>query len=202
MYQLFFKRILDLIFSTVGIILLIPVFIGIAIGIKYDSKGPIFFSQVRIGQYKKPFNLLKFRSMHINTKKTELQVTSLNDSRITSFGKFIRKYKLDELPQLLNVVKGQMSLVGPRPEVQKYINYYPKDYEIILSIKPGITDTAAILFRNEEKILSQYTNIEKAYIEEILPQKIKLYIEYIHNVTLLSDTCILFRTLFSINQKE
>ena len=194
-YKKYGKRIFDVTASAFGLILLSPVFLGIAVIIKLTSKGPVFYIQKRMGKNFKEFNLYKFRSMIVDADKKGLQITSGDDPRITKIGKFIRKTKLDELPQLINVLKGDMSLVGPRPEVKKYVMLKKEDYEKVLSVKPGITDLAAIEFRDEEKILEKYNDKEKAYIEIILPKKIELYKKYIDNISFKNDINIILKTL-------
>ena len=176
------KRVFDIVLSLCGLLLLSPLFIIVAVLIKVTSKGDIFYIQKRVGQGFKEFDLYKFRSMK---NEKGLQITSKDDPRITKVGRFIRKTKIDELPQLLNVLKGDMSLVGPRPEVKKYVDLFQEDYKKILSIKPGITDLAAIEYRNEEEVLSSYRDKEKAYIKTILPTKIELYYQYIKNISFL-----------------
>ena len=195
MYRAFGKRAFDLLSSISGLIILSPLFILISIWVKTSSKGPIFFVQKRVGKDFKEFNLYKFRSMVVDAPKTGLQITSGDDPRITKVGKFIRKTKIDELPQLINVIKGEMSLVGPRPEVKKYVDIKKDDYKKVLSVHPGITDLAAIEFRDEEKILEGFEDKEKAYINEVLPQKIALYYKYIDNITFKSDIKIILQTL-------
>ena len=194
-YKKYGKRIFDVTASACGLILLSPLFLGIAVIIKLTSKGPVFYIQKRMGKNFKEFNLYKFRSMIVDADKKGLQITSGDDPRITKIGKFIRKTKLDELPQLINVLKGDMSLVGPRPEVKKYVMLKKEDYEKVLSVKPGITDLAAIEFRDEEKILEKYNDKEKAYIEIILPKKIELYKKYIDNISFKNDINIILKTL-------
>ena len=186
------KRVFDIVLSLCGLLLLSPLFIITAVLIKVTSKGDIFYIQKRVGQGFKEFDLYKFRSMK---NEKGLQITSKDDPRITKVGKFIRKTKIDELPQLLNVLKGDMSLVGPRPEVKKYVELFQEDYKKILSIKPGITDLAAIEYRNEEEILSSYHDKERAYIETILPTKIELYYKYIKNISFFNDIIIILKTL-------
>jgi len=186
------KRVFDFIMSLMGLILLFPIFIIIALLIKFSSNGNIFYMQTRIGKNFKPFNLYKFRSMR---EAKGLSITSKDDPRITSLGKFIRKTKIDELPQLLNVLKGEMSLVGPRPEVEKYVYIQEEAYQNILTIKPGITDLAAIEYRNEEEILSEYQDKEEAYIQEIQPRKILFYKQYLQEITLVNDIKIILQTL-------
>jgi lipopolysaccharide/colanic/teichoic acid biosynthesis glycosyltransferase len=201
-YTKYGKRIFDVAASIIGLIVLFPFFIIIAILIKLNDKGPIFYKQKRIGQNFKPFELLKFRTMVVNADKMGPAVTKDGDPRITKIGKFLRKTKLDELPQLWNVIRGDMSIVGPRPEVEKYIQYYENDYKEILKVKPGITDYATIKFRNEEEILSKYDDTESAYIKYVLPEKIKLYKTYIKEISLLTDLKIIFWTLWRIVSKN
>ena len=189
------KKKMDFVFALFGVLILLPLFFLVSIIIKLTSKGKIIYIQKRVGQNFKEFNLYKFRSMINSADKKGIQVTTKTDKRITSFGRILRKTKLDELPQLFNVLKGDMSFVGPRPEVLKYINYYKKDYKKILTIKPGITDFAAIEFRDEENLLSKYQNVEKAYIEIILPKKIKLYKQYLKKISFLTDLKLIFQTL-------
>ena len=195
MYKKFGKRIFDIIASLVGIILLLPVFVFIGLWVKLSSKGPIIFVQKRVGKDFKEFNLYKFRSMVVGAESKGPGVTSKDDARITKVGKFIRSTKIDELPQLFNVLKGDMSLVGPRPELKKFVDAKKDEYKKVLSVKPGITDNAAIEFRDEEQIMSQYEDKEKAYIDKILPQKIKLYYSYIDNISFLNDIKLILKTL-------
>ena len=195
MYKKFGKRVFDLIASIFGVIFFLPVFIIVPILIKIGSKGPVFFVQKRVGRDFKEFNLYKFRSMVADAPKKGLQITSTDDPRITKIGRVLRKTKLDELPQLINVIKGDMSLVGPRPEVKKYVDLKKDEYKKILSVRPGITDLAAIEFVNEEEILSKFNDKEKAYIKKILPQKIALYNKYIDSISFLEDIRIILKTL-------
>lgn len=192
------KRAFDFTASLIGLTLILPLMAVLALLIKLSDRGPVFYHSKRIGQNFKPFNLLKFRTMVVNADKIGPLVTKDGDPRITKIGRFLRKTKLDELPQLLNVIKGEMSLVGPRPEVEKYVNYFRKDYEEILKNKLGITDYAAIEFRNEDEILREFEDTEKAYIERILPEKIKLYKTYVKQVGFLTDLQIIFKTLWRI----
>lgn len=195
MYKKSGKRAFDIVASLIGLLLLSPLLIIIALWVKLSSKGPVFFTQKRVGRDFKEFNLYKFRSMVVGADSQGPGVTSSDDNRITKVGRFIRKTKIDELPQLLNVLKGDMSLVGPRPELKKFVDAYTEEYKKVLSVKPGITDNAAIEFRNEEEIMSQYQDKERAYIDIILPQKIKLYYDYIDNISFLNDMKLLLHTL-------
>ena len=197
-YAYFGKRCLDIILSTLGLFLLSPIIFIVSFLVVVSSPGPVFFVQERVGQHFKSFKLYKFRTMVTDAAQVGLSVTVKGDVRITPLGRFLRKTKLDELPQLWNVVKGDMSLVGPRPEVKKYVEKFLKEYQVILEIKPGITDKAAIEFRCEESILSQYNDVEKAYIQHVLPQKIKLYHQYRSNLSLTQDLFLIFKTVYSI----
>jgi len=152
--------------------------------------------QERLGKNFRPFKMLKFRSMVVNNAQNHSLVTAKQDARITPLGGLLRAYKLDELPQLINVLKGDMSLVGPRPEVERYINHYKSDYTFILKINPGITDNAAIAFKNEEDILQQYDNPQEAYIQKIMPQKIQLYKDYMQNISFFNDIKLILKTIF------
>ncbi|MFT8342958.1 MAG: sugar transferase, partial [Clostridium beijerinckii] len=171
------KRIFDLICSTLGLIVLSPILIVIAIRIKTDSDGPVFFKQIRIGEKNKEFEILKFRTMVVDAEKLGRQITVGNDSRITKIGAFLRKYKLDELPQLINVFKGDMSLVGPRPEVPRYVKMYNEEQRRVLEVKPGITDLASIRYRDENDLLGEAENPDDFYINTIMPDKLALNIE-------------------------
>lgn len=194
------KRAFDILVSFFGLILLFPLFIVVAIFVKIDSKGPIFFSQERIGKDFKPFRILKFRTM-VQTKDGPF-ITAANDQRITRIGKYLRRYKIDELPQLFNVLKGDMSLVGPRPEIKRYVDLFESEYRTILKVRPGITDPASIRYSNEEIILSQSPDYERLYIKKILPEKINLSIEYIKNHNMIIDIMIILKTIFKIGNSK
>lgn len=192
------KRAFDLVSCIVGLVLLTPLFIIVAIWITIDSSGPIFFRQERVGRNGEVFRIHKFRTMRIDSENKG-RLTVGNDNRITSSGHFLRKSKVDELPQLIDVVLGKMSLVGPRPEVQEFIDEYPKDIrDIVLSVRPGITDRASIEMVDENKLLAGYEDPRQAYIDIILPIKQKYYIDYINNQTLAGDLCIIKDTLIKI----
>ncbi|KAA1194820.1 sugar transferase [Photorhabdus heterorhabditis] len=192
------KRIFDLTSSSIGLIILSPILIVIAIWIKIDSKGPIFFRQKRVGQYNQNFYIHKFRSMTIGSEQKG-QLTIGHDLRVTNSGRFIRKYKLDELAQLIDVIQGKMSLVGPRPEVPQFMEKYPDDIRHkILSVKPGITDLASIEMIDENQILSQYKDPHQAYIDIIMPIKAKYYLNYINNRSLFYDLKIIFKTIYKV----
>ncbi len=191
-------RFFDILFSVIGLILLIPIFIIVGIAIKIDSKGPILYRQKRIGKNGIDFFLLKFRSMYTESDKKGLITIGNNDSRITRVGRFIRKYKIDELPQLLNVLNGSMSLVGPRPEVSKYVELYNNYQRRVLSIRPGITDFASIYFKNENEILNNKSDPEEYYIKYLVPQKIRLNLIYINNYNVKTYFLIIFKTIKSV----
>ena len=192
-------RLFDITFSIIGLIVLSPIFLVLCVLVGFESKGGIIYKQERIGLYGKSFKLYKFRSMYANADKKGLLITvGEKDPRITSIGYFLRKYKLDELPQLLNVLIGDMSIVGPRPEVKRYVDLYTREQKKVLNVRPGITDKASIVFKNENEILSQYKDPEKAYIEVIMPQKIELNMAYINQPTIRAYFSIIFRTLKEI----
>ena len=191
-------RFFDFILSLVGLVVLAPIFIVLAIWIKIDSKGPVFYKQVRVGQNGIDFGLFKFRSMVVDADKKGLITVGGRDPRITRSGYFIRKYKLDELPQLINVLVGDMSLVGPRPEVRKYVDLYTDEQQKVLSVKPGITDYASIEYVDENEILGKSSDPEKVYIEEIMPEKIKYNMKYINNKSLFEYFKIILLTVLKI----
>ena len=191
-------RFFDFILSLVGLVVLAPIFIVLAILIKIDSKGPVFYKQVRVGQNSIDFGLFKFRSMVVDADKKGLITVGGRDPRITRSGYFIRKYKLDELPQLINVLLGDMSLVGPRPEVRKYVDLYTDEQQKVLSVKPGITDYASIEYMDENEVLGKSSDPEKTYIEEIMPEKIKYNMKYIQNKNVSEYFKIIFLTLLKI----
>jgi lipopolysaccharide/colanic/teichoic acid biosynthesis glycosyltransferase len=172
------KRIFDLFCSLLGLIILFPIFLMIILIIYLDSRGGPFYNQTRVGRYNRDFKLWKFRSMRINSDKQGLLTIGNNDSRITKVGVYLRKYKLDELPQLFNVLVGNMSLVGPRPEVRKYVDLYTKDQKVVLNLKPGITDMASIKYRDENDILKKYDEPEQAYVRIVMPDKIQINLNY------------------------
>ena len=191
-------RFFDFILGLVGLVVLAPIFIMLAIWIKIDSKGPVFYKQVRVGQNGIDFGLFKFRSMVVDADKKGLITVGGRDPRITRSGYFIRKYKLDELPQLINVLVGDMSLVGPRPEVRKYVDLYTDEQQKVLSVKPGITDYASIEYMDENEILGKSSDPEKTYIEDIMPEKIKYNMKYINNKNLFEYFKIIFLTVLKI----
>lgn len=188
------KRIFDIVASSCGLLVLSPMFLIIAIWIKLDSKGPVFYRQVRVGRHNKDFRIFKFRSMRVGADKGSLVTIGGRDPRITRSGYFIRKYKLDEFPQLINVFMGQMSLVGPRPEVRHYVNYWTTEQLHALDVRPGITDPASIKFRNENELMETAENPEEYYINVIMQEKIRLYLEYVNKANLWYDIKLIFNT--------
>lgn len=195
------KRLFDILFSLSSLILLSIVFLVIALIIKLWMSGPVFFSQERVGRNGKLFNLYKFRSMSVVKETSKGNFEIGGSLRITPLGKFLRKTKLDELPQLVNVLKGEMSIVGPRPEIKKWTEVYPSKWAIVLSVKPGITDNASIEFRNEEELLAKSDHPEIAYQKEILPKKLDLYEDYIKTRSLIGDIKIILQTIFVVITK-
>jgi lipopolysaccharide/colanic/teichoic acid biosynthesis glycosyltransferase len=192
------SRLLDLVLASLALILLSPLFIVLAIWIKLDSSGTVIYKQLRVGQYGKEFWLYKFRSMKANADKDSLLTFGETDSRITASGKFIRKYKLDELPQLFNVLSGKMSIVGPRPEVKKYVDLYTNEQKTVLNVRPGITDYASVVYYNEAEILAKQSNPEEYYINAIMPDKIKLNQKYIQNPSLLNYFRVILFTVKAV----
>ena len=184
-------RLLDIVLSLLGLIFLLPIFLILAVWMKFDSQGSIFFRQIRVGKDGRDFRIYKFRTMIVNAEKMGIITIGERDPRITNSGYFLRKYKLDELPQLINVLKGEMSFVGPRPEVRKYVEMYNQE-------QPGITDYASIEYINEDEILGKSSDPEKTYIEEIMPQKIKYNMKYINNKTVIEYFKIIFLTIIKI----
>lgn len=191
-------RLLDIIFSTLGIIILLPLFMIICLIIKADSKGGCFFIQERIGKDGKPFGIYKFRTMRCGADVDGLLTIGTHDKRITRVGTFLRKTKIDELPQLWNVLKGEMSIVGPRPEVEKYVRLYTEEQLRVLSVRPGITDYASIEYVNENEFLSQASDPDRAYIEKVMPHKIELSMRYLEHYTVSEYLKIIFLTLKKI----
>ncbi len=193
------KRWFDLLASGLGLVLLAPLLLVLAVWLKLDSKGPVFFRQERVGRDGKLFRIHKFRTMVTDAERRGLQITVGADARVTRVGQWMRKYKLDELPQLLDVWLGHMSLVGPRPEVPRYVACYPADVrDLVLSVRPGITDRASIEFKDENEILARADDPNKAYIEQVLPIKLAFYQEYVKNRSFIGDIALIFKTIFSL----
>lgn len=194
------KRIFDFIFALVGLIVTSFIFVLVAIFIKIESKGPVFYRGIRVGRYGKPFKIFKFRSMVQDAEKTGTSSTGVSDMRVTPCGRFIRKFKLDELSQLINVLMGDMSLVGPRPEVQKFVDMYTEEEKAILTLRPGITDWSSIKFHNEGEIIetSGIQDADEAYAKLIRPQKLRLQLEYVRKRSLWVDIKIIISTILTI----
>jgi len=192
------KRPFDLLFSSIGLLLLQPLFVITAIMIKVDSPGPILFRQERMGRNFRRFKIYKFRTMVVDAEKEGLRITSGGDRRVTKVGKMLRKFKIDELPQLFNVLKGDMSLVGPRPEVEEYVTLYEEDYREILKRRPGITDVSSIIFREEEAVLKNQADPEEYYKKILLPEKIRLAKEYMGKSSFSYDLKLVLNTLHRI----
>lgn len=192
------KRLFDILFSLILVIILSPLFIVVSIAIALDSRGGVFFNQERVGWKGKHFKLHKFRTMRPASESAGQITVGMRDPRITSIGYNLRKYKLDELPQLFNILKGEMSVVGPRPEVPRYVALYNEEQRKVLDVKPGLTDYASIDFVDENAILAKSSNPEKTYIEEIMPLKLSLNKKYIQEMSLKTDIKIIFGTLKAI----
>jgi lipopolysaccharide/colanic/teichoic acid biosynthesis glycosyltransferase len=192
------KRAVDLVVAIPATIILSPLFMAIAIWIKLDSRGPVFFRQERIGQFSRAFRIFKFRTMVVAAERQGAQITIGADRRITRSGQLLRKYKLDELPQLLNVIKGEMSLVGPRPEVPRYVELYDQEQRPILAFKPGITSPASIAFSNESDLLARQSDPEHFYFTVLMPEKIRRDLNYAKRATVWSDCALLAKTFLRI----
>lgn len=193
----FIKRLFDIISSIIVLVLIFPFLLLVTIWILLDSAGGIFYKQTRVGKNGKEFKLLKLRSMRTNSDKSS-QITVGDDNRVTRSGKFIRKFKIDEFPQLLNVIAGQMSIVGPRPEVPKYVALYSDEQRKVLDVLPGLTDFATLQFIDEQKILGKADDPEKAYIQEVMPAKLELNLKYIKKANFFLDISLIFKTIFKI----
>ncbi len=189
------KRVFDICSAAVGLVVLLPLFAVTAVVIKLDSRGPVFFTQQRMGRNFRPFRIYKFRTMTADAPARGPQITVGGDRRVTRVGRFLRRYKIDELPQLFNVLKGDMSLVGPRPEVGKYVDLYREDYEYILRVRPGITDISSITYRDEEGLLRDRDDPETFYRTVLLPEKIKLARLYVERSSLMYDLRLIIETV-------
>ena len=192
------KWLFDILFSLIILIVLLPLFILIALWILIEDGWPVFYLQERVGKNGSSFYLIKFRTMYKNADKKGLLTISSKDPRITSSGYYLRKYKLDELPQFINVLKGDMSIVGPRPEVRKYVRLYSEEQKKVLSVKPGITDEASLKYINENDILAQSADPERTYVEQIMPEKLSINLEYLKKQSFLYDLKIIFQTFLKI----
>ncbi len=196
------KRFFDLVTAGLGLIFLTPLFLIIAILIKSNSKGPVFYKQPRVGKGGVLFNLFKFRTMQVGADRATAITVGHRDPRITPIGYYLRKFKLDELPQLINVLVGEMSLVGPRPELEKFVKLYNERQRKVISVKPGITDYASIQFRNENEMLAGKPDPVDYYIKEIMPLKLELNLQYIANQSFLTDLKIIGQTIFLVFFKK
>jgi lipopolysaccharide/colanic/teichoic acid biosynthesis glycosyltransferase len=194
------KRAFDLFFSAAGLLVLSPVLLLVATAVKLSSRGPVLFWQQRIGKDGRPFYIVKFRSMVGNAERLGPGITKDGDPRITRIGRFLRKTKLDELPQLWNVLVGEMSFVGPRPEVPRYVAHYTEEQRRVLELKPGITDLATLEFRNEEQLLSTAADTERFYLEYCIPRKIELNLAYARQATPWRDIIVIFRTVVCLGR--
>ncbi len=196
------KRLFDVAGALLGLVLLSPLLVAVAVAVKLGSPGPVFYRQVRVGLHGREFRIHKFRTMRVHDGEGP-QVTAAHDSRITPLGRTLRRYKLDELPQFLDVLAGNMSLVGPRPEVPRYMAKYPDDVRArILSVRPGITDNAAIAFRDEERMLAGAQDVERTYVEQIMPLKARYYLDYVKEHSLAGDVLILARTFKAMASRQ
>lgn len=194
------KRVMDVTCSGLGMLLLSPPLLAIALAVWLGDRGPVLYRQERVGRGGRPFTMLKFRSMVAGADRKGRLVTVGGDARVTPVGRWIRRLKLDELPQLLNVLKGEMSLVGPRPEVQRYVDLYTAEQWPVLDLVPGITDPASIKYRDEEAVLAGYDDPDRAYVEVVMPDKIAINLSYAARATVLSDLAVILRTLLRITR--
>lgn len=193
------KRLFDIAASGAALLLLAPVLLAIALTVKIDSKGPVLFRQIRVGKNSRTFRIRKFRTMRAGEENRGLQITASDDPRITRAGAFLRKWKLDELPQFLDILAGDMSIVGPRPEVPRYVDYWAPDLrERILSVRPGLVDPASIAFLDEEALLAAADDPHRAYVDDILPAKVRLHAEYASTASMRNDLRIICRTLTAL----
>jgi len=195
------KRFFDLVASGLGLLVLSPLFLVLAVWIKCDSKGPVFYRQVRVGRNNGDFRLYKFRSMRVGSDKRGLITIGGHDPRVTRSGYYIRRYKLDELPQLINVFVGDMSLVGPRPEVRKYVDLYSPEQMYVLDVRPGITDLASIRYRNENELLEQVDDPERYYVDVIMQDKLRINLEYVANHSFRGDFKLICQTFKAVVSK-
>lgn len=200
--SLFAKRVFDLVAAFVMLVILSPVFLILGIMVKADSNGPIIFKQIRVTQYARTFKILKFRTMVYNAEKIGSQVTTNNDARITRVGRFLRKYRLDEIPQLINIIKGDMSFVGTRPEVVKYVERYTDEMKATLLLPAGVTSSASIEYKDEETILNLADDVDEVYQNEILPSKMQYNLDDIRRFSFINDITLMFKTVIAVFKKE
>lgn len=201
-FSLFIKRIFDIVVGLIALIFLTPVFLILSVVIKMDSKGPVLFRQVRVTQYGKQFRILKFRTMVNNAEKIGAQITTKNDSRVTKVGKFLRKYRLDEIPQLFNIIAGDMSFVGTRPEVVKYVEQYTDEMMATLLLPAGVTSKASIEYKGEEKILSCVDDADKTYVYVVLPEKMKINLKSIEEFGFFGEFKTMVRTVLAVIERD
>lgn len=195
------KRIIDIIGSALGLVALSPLLLGLACAVKITSQGPVLYRQTRLGRGGRPFSIYKFRSMVDGAEHRGARVTGAGDARVTRLGLFLRRHKLDELPQLLNVLRGDMSLVGPRPEVPEFAAHYPEEFARVLSVRPGVTHRATQLFRNEEELLARAADPRSFYVERILPRKLAIYLADLDRATIARDLRTILDTVFNRSAK-
>lgn len=196
--QIFLKRLFDLVTSGIGLLVLSPLFLLLAVWVKLDSPGPVFYRQTRVGRGNRDFRLFKFRSMRVGSERKGLITIGGRDPRVTRSGYFIRKYKLDELPQLINVFVGDMSLVGPRPEVREYVDLYTPEQLHVLDVRPGITDPASIRYRNENELLAESDDPERYYRDVVMQDKLRINLDYVANHSFVYDVSLIFKTLWRV----
>lgn len=192
------KRLVDLLVALVGIVLFWPIGLAVWLGIKTDDGGPLFFRQMRVGRHGRPFQILKFRTMRAGADRAGPSITATGDPRVTRIGRWLRRTKLDELPQLWNVLRGEMSLVGPRPEVPEYVAHYTEAQRAVLALRPGLTDEATLAFRDEERLLAAAPDPERYYLDYCLPRKIELNLAYARRASVLSDLLLVGRTIAAV----
>lgn len=192
------KRLFDIVFSFLGLVFLAPIWLLIVVLILSTSKGPVIYKQFRVGKNNKDFKIFKFRTMHVNADKLGLLSVGDSDPRITQIGYYLRRFKLDELPQLANVLRGDMSFVGPRPEVRKYVNFYNQAQMQVFRVRPGITDLASIEFRNESELLTGQEDPDSYYINVVMPKKLQINLDYLKERTLIKDIGVIVKTFLAI----
>jgi lipopolysaccharide/colanic/teichoic acid biosynthesis glycosyltransferase len=195
------KRVFDFVFALLGLVVLFPLLLLIAISIKIDSKGPVLFIQERVGQHQKTFKIYKFRTMFVKSQKKGLLTIGDNDARVTKVGFFLRKYKIDEFPQLINIIKGDMSFVGPRPELRYYVNFYKPEDLVIFKLRPGITGLASLEYRNEVELLKKAKDPEAYFIKTIIPDKLRFNKLYLKKRNFLFDLKLIFITIYRVVAK-
>ena len=196
------SRVVDVVASSFGLIILAPLFVIVAVAIRLDSDGPVLFRQVRVGRGGRPFSIVKFRTMRIDAEAVGGQLTVGADPRVTRVGAWLRRTKVDELPQLINVLRGDMALVGPRPEVPRYVALYDEQQRRVLDVRPGITDPASIAFRDEGSILANASDPEATYVQEVMPRKLAMNLAYLEHRTLTRDLGVILATLIKVARRD